>query len=46
MVEYELRNIQIVKSPYSIDFKKTAKYFKPGMSFDVAVRCQSQSSTF
>ncbi|CAG06096.1 unnamed protein product, partial [Tetraodon nigroviridis] len=37
MVEYELRNIQIVKSPYSIDFKKTAKYFKPGMSFDVAI---------
>lgn len=40
MVEYELRNIQIVTSPYTIHFKKTPKYFKPGMSFDVAVRCQ------
>lgn len=39
MVEYELRNIQIVTSPYTIHFKKTPKYFKPGMSFDVAVRC-------
>ncbi|XP_054460442.1 complement C3-like [Anoplopoma fimbria] len=37
MVEAELRNIQIVKSPYTIHFRKTPKYFKPGMSFDVAV---------
>ncbi|KAM6941958.1 complement C3-like [Lycodopsis pacificus] len=37
MVEAELRSIQIVKSPYTIHFKKTPKYFKPGMSFDVAV---------
>lgn len=40
MVEFELRNIQIVKSPYAIHFKKTPKYFKPGMSFDVTVRLQ------
>lgn len=40
MVETELRNIQIVTSPYSIQFRKTPKYFKPGMSFDVAVRRQ------
>ncbi|XP_045902911.1 complement C3-like [Micropterus dolomieu] len=37
MVEAELRNIQIVTSPYTIHFKRTPKYFKPGMSFDVAV---------
>nr|AFC89899.1 complement component C3 [Miichthys miiuy] len=37
MVEAELRNIQIVTSPYTIHFKRTPKYYKPGMSFDVAV---------
>ncbi|XP_074534541.1 complement C3-like [Halichoeres trimaculatus] len=37
MVEAELRNIQIVTSPYTITFKKTPKYYKPGMSFDVTV---------
>uniref|UniRef100_A0A8C7XBH1 Anaphylatoxin-like domain-containing protein n=1 Tax=Oryzias sinensis TaxID=183150 RepID=A0A8C7XBH1_9TELE len=37
MVEAELRGIQIVTSPYTITFKRTPKYFKPGMSFDVAV---------
>uniref|UniRef100_A0A8C7XSP7 Anaphylatoxin-like domain-containing protein n=1 Tax=Oryzias sinensis TaxID=183150 RepID=A0A8C7XSP7_9TELE len=37
MVEAELRGIQIVTSPYTIIFKRTPKYFKPGMSFDVAV---------
>uniref|UniRef100_A0A671YHA0 Complement C3-like n=1 Tax=Sparus aurata TaxID=8175 RepID=A0A671YHA0_SPAAU len=35
MVEAELRGIQIVTSPYTIHFKKTPKYFKPGMSFDI-----------
>lgn len=38
MVEAELRNIQIVTSPYTINLKKTPKYFKPGMSFDVTVK--------
>ncbi|XP_061736553.1 complement C3-like [Nerophis ophidion] len=37
MVEAELRGIQVVTSPYTIHFKKTPKYFKPGMSFDVTV---------
>uniref|UniRef100_A0A3Q2ZHH8 Macroglobulin domain-containing protein n=1 Tax=Kryptolebias marmoratus TaxID=37003 RepID=A0A3Q2ZHH8_KRYMA len=37
MVEAEKRGIQIVKSPYRITFTKTPKYFKPGMSFNVAV---------
>uniref|UniRef100_A0A671YJ49 Complement C3-like n=1 Tax=Sparus aurata TaxID=8175 RepID=A0A671YJ49_SPAAU len=35
MVEAELRGIQIVTSPYTIHFKKTPKFFKPGMSFDI-----------
>uniref|UniRef100_A0A7N9ASP1 Complement C3-like n=1 Tax=Mastacembelus armatus TaxID=205130 RepID=A0A7N9ASP1_9TELE len=34
MVEAELRSIQIVTSPYTILFKNTPRYFKPGMSFD------------
>uniref|UniRef100_A0A4W6E061 Uncharacterized protein n=1 Tax=Lates calcarifer TaxID=8187 RepID=A0A4W6E061_LATCA len=38
MVEAELRGIQIVTSPYTIHFKKTPKYFKPGMSFDVSAK--------
>uniref|UniRef100_A0A8D3BWM3 Complement component c3a, duplicate 5 n=1 Tax=Scophthalmus maximus TaxID=52904 RepID=A0A8D3BWM3_SCOMX len=37
MVEAELRGIQIVTSPYTIHFKRTPKFFKPGMSFDVAI---------
>ncbi|XP_027139127.1 complement C3-like isoform X1 [Larimichthys crocea] len=37
MVEAELRGIQIVTSPYTIHFKRTPKYYKPGMSFDVTV---------
>nr|XP_040041543.1 complement C3-like [Gasterosteus aculeatus aculeatus] len=41
MVEAELRNIQIVQSPYTILFKKTPKYFKPGMSFDVMVEVEN-----
>ncbi|KAK5866269.1 hypothetical protein PBY51_020475 [Eleginops maclovinus] len=45
MVEAELRNIQIVKSPYTIHFKKTPKYFKPGMSFDVAVEVLNPDNT-
>ncbi|XP_051801544.1 complement C3-like [Acanthochromis polyacanthus] len=37
MVEAELRGIQIVKSPYTIHFKKTRQYFRPGISFNVAI---------
>ncbi|KAM4750144.1 complement C3-like [Anableps anableps] len=37
MVEAELRGIKIVQSPYTIHFKRTPKYFKPGLSFDVMV---------
>ncbi|KAK2815854.1 hypothetical protein Q5P01_026321 [Channa striata] len=45
MVEAELRNIQMVTSPYTILFKKTPKYFKPGMSFDVAVEVMNPDET-
>ncbi|XP_044201965.1 complement C3-like [Thunnus albacares] len=45
MVEAELRGIQIVTSPYTIHFKKTPKYFKPGMSFDVAVEVLNPDET-
>uniref|UniRef100_A0A3Q3GNA7 Complement C3-like n=2 Tax=Kryptolebias marmoratus TaxID=37003 RepID=A0A3Q3GNA7_KRYMA len=37
MVEAELGGIYIVTTSYSVDFTKTPKYYKPGMSFDVAV---------
>ncbi|KAK1885951.1 Complement C3 [Dissostichus eleginoides] len=45
MVEAELRNIQIVKSPYAIQFKKTPKYFKPGMTFEVVVEVANPDNT-
>ncbi|KAM6938799.1 complement C3-like [Lycodopsis pacificus] len=45
MVEAELRSIQIVQSPYTIHFKKTSKYFKPGMPFDVAVEVVNPDSS-
>ncbi|XP_076142218.1 complement C3-like isoform X1 [Alosa pseudoharengus] len=37
MVEAHKRGIPIVTSPYTIHFKRTPKYFKPGMPFDVSV---------
>uniref|UniRef100_A0A3B5MID5 Complement component c3a, duplicate 5 n=1 Tax=Xiphophorus couchianus TaxID=32473 RepID=A0A3B5MID5_9TELE len=37
LVEVELGGIKIVTSPYTISFKKTSKYFKPGVSFDVTI---------
>ncbi|KAI4800331.1 hypothetical protein KUCAC02_013323 [Chaenocephalus aceratus] len=45
MVEAELRNIQIVKSPYTIHFTKTPKYFQPGMTFEVAVEVVNPDNT-
>ncbi|XP_059191712.1 complement C3-like isoform X2 [Centropristis striata] len=45
MVEAELRNIRIVTSPYTINFKKTPKYFKPGMAFDVVVEVANPDGT-
>ncbi|XP_028998623.1 complement C3-like isoform X2 [Betta splendens] len=45
MVEAELRGIQIVTSPYTINFRRTPKYFKPGMPFDVAVELLNPDKT-
>uniref|UniRef100_A0A672IMQ8 Complement C3-like n=1 Tax=Salarias fasciatus TaxID=181472 RepID=A0A672IMQ8_SALFA len=45
MVEAEVRGIQIVTSPYTIHFKKTPRYFKPGMSFDVTVEVMNPDET-
>ncbi|XP_008300942.1 complement C3-like [Stegastes partitus] len=45
MVEAETRGIQIVTSPYTIHFKRTPKYFKPGLSFDVAVEVLNPDET-
>ena len=38
MVEAEKQGIQIVKSPYTIHFKYTSKYFKPFLPFYVVVK--------
>ncbi|XP_029941864.1 complement C3-like [Salarias fasciatus] len=45
MVEAEVRGIRIVASPYTIHFKKTPKYFKPGMSFDLTVEVLNPDET-
>uniref|UniRef100_A0A3B3Y8A1 NTR domain-containing protein n=1 Tax=Poecilia mexicana TaxID=48701 RepID=A0A3B3Y8A1_9TELE len=45
MVEAELRDIYIVISPYIIQFSKTPKYFKPGLSFDFAVEVLNPDGT-
>ncbi|CAM4693299.1 unnamed protein product [Caretta caretta] len=37
MVEAERTGINIVTSPYQIHFTKTAKYFKPGLPFELMV---------
>uniref|UniRef100_A0A8B9VKP7 Complement C3 n=1 Tax=Anas zonorhyncha TaxID=75864 RepID=A0A8B9VKP7_9AVES len=37
MVEAQRTGIHIVKSPYTIHFTHTPKYFKPGMPFDLTV---------
>ncbi|XP_073418557.1 A.superbus venom factor 1-like isoform X2 [Dendrobates tinctorius] len=37
IVERELEDINIVKSPYKVLLTKTAKYFKPGMPYDLKV---------
>ncbi|KAM9362521.1 complement C3-like [Symphorus nematophorus] len=45
IVEAELRTIKIVTSPYTILFKKTPKFYKPGMSFDVVVEVVNPDGT-
>ncbi|XP_075896414.1 complement C3-like [Nelusetta ayraudi] len=45
MVKAELKNIPIVSSAYSIKFKNTPKYFKPGMIFDVTIQVTNPDKT-
>ncbi|XP_009293521.1 complement C3 [Danio rerio] len=45
MVDAEKKGIQIVTSPYSIYFKRTPQFFKPGMSFDVSVYVTNPDGT-
>ncbi|XP_067258584.1 complement C3-like isoform X2 [Chanodichthys erythropterus] len=45
MVEAERRGIQIVMSPYTIHFKKTPQFFKPGMTFSVSVYVTNPDQT-
>ncbi|XP_062243569.1 complement C3-like [Platichthys flesus] len=45
MVEAELRGLQIVTSPYTIHFKKTPTFFKPGMTFDVTIEVTDPDGT-
>ncbi|XP_056621769.1 complement C3-like isoform X2 [Triplophysa dalaica] len=45
MVEAQKRGIQIVKSPYTIHFKRTPQFFKPGMPFDVSVYVTNPDET-
>ncbi|XP_067258586.1 complement C3-like isoform X2 [Chanodichthys erythropterus] len=45
MVEAERRGIQIVTSPYTIHFKKTPQFFKPGMPFTVSVYVTNPDQT-
>ncbi|XP_062866790.1 complement C3-like [Trichomycterus rosablanca] len=45
MVEGQKNGIPIVTSPYTIHFKHTPQYFKPGMSFDVMVYVTNPDQT-
>ncbi|RXN11647.1 complement C3-like protein [Labeo rohita] len=45
MVEAERRGIQTVMSPYTIHFKKTPQFFKPGMTFSVSVYVTNADQT-
>ncbi|XP_036419621.1 complement C3-like, partial [Colossoma macropomum] len=45
MVEAQRRGIPIVTSPYTIQFKRTPKFFKPGMPFDVTVYVTNPDQT-
>uniref|UniRef100_A0A673LGU4 Complement C3-like n=1 Tax=Sinocyclocheilus rhinocerous TaxID=307959 RepID=A0A673LGU4_9TELE len=45
MVEAERRGIQIVTSPYTIHFRRTPPFFKPGMPFSVSVYVTNPDQT-
>uniref|UniRef100_A0A8C2GKA0 Complement component c3a, duplicate 4 n=1 Tax=Cyprinus carpio TaxID=7962 RepID=A0A8C2GKA0_CYPCA len=45
MVEAHKKGIQIVTSPYTIHFRRTPHFFKPGMPFDVSVYITNPDQT-
>nr|BAE45241.1 complement component C3-2 [Danio rerio] len=45
MVEAEKRGIQIVTSPYTIHYKRTSQFFKPGMPLGVSVYVTNPDET-
>ncbi|XP_073700483.1 complement C3-like [Garra rufa] len=45
MVEAYRKGIQIVTSPYTIHFKRTPHFFKPGMPFDISVYVTNPDQT-
>uniref|UniRef100_A0A672QEF1 Complement C3-like n=1 Tax=Sinocyclocheilus grahami TaxID=75366 RepID=A0A672QEF1_SINGR len=45
MVEAHKKGIQIVTSPYTIHFRRTPHFFKPGMPFDVSVYVTNPDQT-
>nr|XP_002660623.3 complement C3-like [Danio rerio] len=45
MVEAHKKGIHIVTSPYTIYFKRTPQFFKPGMPFDVSVYVTNPDET-
>ncbi|XP_073698376.1 complement C3 [Garra rufa] len=45
MVEAHKKGIQIVTSPYTILFKRTPQFFKPGMPFDISVYVTNPDQT-
>ncbi|KAA0721782.1 Complement C3 [Triplophysa tibetana] len=45
MVEAQKRGLQIVTSPYTLHFKRTPQFFKPGMPFDVLVYVTNPDQT-
>uniref|UniRef100_UPI0037E923C7 complement C3-like n=1 Tax=Semicossyphus pulcher TaxID=241346 RepID=UPI0037E923C7 len=45
MVEAELRGIKIIQSPYAIHFKKTPRYYKAGLSFDITIELLNPDDT-
>ncbi|XP_041830696.1 complement C3-like [Melanotaenia boesemani] len=45
MVTTDIKGIKIVTSPYCITFKRTPRFFKPGMSFPVMVEVVNPDDT-
>ncbi|KAM3622593.1 uncharacterized protein V6R79_000787 [Siganus canaliculatus] len=45
IVDAELRNIRIISSPYTVNFRKSSRYFKPGMPFQIVVEVLNPDDT-